>query len=154
MGSMRDVDDDEVEEAQKKMPFEPGMAVKIVNVKSDVTLNGQLADIVRFSDKDGRWIVKVRDDGKYSQHAGKGKALKEENLEFLKDDAANQRYMFTEGDHVTIEGVTSDPTLNGQTGTIVKWDTGNSRWIVKMDETHKGKAMKGENLKLIKSMGH
>ena len=62
--------------------------------------------------------------------------------------------MFQAGDAVEIFGVTSDTTLNGQKANIVKWDAQNVRFIVKMESTGKGKALKVENLRLAGKMGN
>ena len=41
-----------------------------------------------------------------------------------------------------IEGVNGQPELNGQQGTIVKYDPDANRWVIKMKETGKGKGIK------------
>ena len=48
-----------------------------------------------------------------------------------------------------IVNVHSTPELNGEEGTIVKWDEEKQRWILKMDSTGKGKGIKTENLEKI-----
>ena len=90
---MRDLGADEL--FHRPETFDAGMAVRVVNVTSAPELNGQVVDIVRFSDKDQRWIVKLRS-------TGKGKALKEENLVFEEQDEANKRFKFQAGDHIEI----------------------------------------------------
>ena len=48
-----------------------------------------------------------------------------------------------------IVNVNSSPELNGEEGTIVKYDEDKARWIIKLDSTGKGKGIKTENLEKV-----
>jgi len=111
-------------------------------------LNGQQGSLVEWVEEEGRWKVRLDD--------GSGKMLRPLNLEtvpvtHLSDVAdvspppvANG---WQPGSRVCVDGLKTQPHLNGQLGTLVEWDDRQERWKVRMDDGS-GKMFKIVNMKV------
>lgn len=154
--------------------------MKIQGVNGQPELNGQEGSIVKYDTENDRWVIKMKETGKgkgikaenlvllthadgtpaaaAADGAAAGGDEKKDDAGAAKpaDSAAaagGDAAAFVKGDKVKVVGVTSTPELNGEEGTIVKFDDEKNRWIIKLDSTGKGKGIKTENLEKVATAG-
>ena len=111
--------------------IEKGMKVRIVNVKSQPQLNGQIGVVGNFDIESQRYAIDI---------GGKTRAFKEENLEEADGAIVN-------GSTVILQGLNRKPELNGRTGTIKGFVEESSRYAVELDGSDY--ALRRDNLELI-----
>jgi hypothetical protein len=101
--------------------FSPGMEVCIVGLQNRPELNEQMGVIVTWDPQEFRWKVRM--------HNGEGIMARTVNLSQIAG-----REAITPGQKVRAVGLVQNPGINGQTGVAIKWDEGQCRWQVLMDD--------------------
>lgn len=87
--------------------------------------------------------------------AQKAKADREkvESMKNSKKLEAGGGIAFVPGQKVQIVDLSSAPELNGEQGTLVKFDKENDRWVIRVESTGKGKGIREKNLLLVDTDG-